>query len=38
MNERSFIDTNILVYTDDADAPDKCAQSIAIVEEGTHSG
>lgn len=33
MKERSFIDTNILVYTDDADSPEKCHRAIELVED-----
>lgn len=33
MKERSFIDTNVLVYTDDADSPQKCRRAVALVEE-----
>ena len=33
MKERSFIDTNILVYTDDADSPEKSRQAIRLVED-----
>lgn len=32
MKERSFIDTNILVYTDDADSPEKSKLAIDLVE------
>jgi predicted nucleic acid-binding protein len=32
MKERSFIDTNILVYSDDADATEKCASSVSLLE------
>lgn len=32
MKERSFIDTNILVYSDDADSPEKCAQAIKLID------
>jgi predicted nucleic acid-binding protein len=32
MKERSFIDTNILVYTDDADSPEKSRLAIDLVE------
>ena len=33
MKDRSFIDTNILVYTDDADSTEKAEQAIDIVEQ-----
>ncbi|MFP4209347.1 MAG: PIN domain-containing protein [Wenzhouxiangella sp.] len=33
MKERSFLDTNILVYTDDADAPEKSQLAIELVEQ-----
>lgn len=32
MKERSFIDTNILVYSDDADSPEKCAKAINLID------
>ena len=32
MKERSFIDTNILVYSDDADSPEKCAKAISLID------
>jgi len=32
MKERSFIDTNILVYTDDADSPEKSRLAVDLVE------
>ncbi len=38
MIERSFIDTNVLIYTDDAALPDKQQTAIAILEEGWNSG
>lgn len=38
MKERSFIDTNIFVYTDDADAPDKREQAESLIEAGRRSG
>jgi predicted nucleic acid-binding protein len=38
MKERSFIDTNILVYTDDADAPAKQAISLSLLHAGWQSG
>lgn len=31
MNDLSFIDTNVLVYTDDADAPDKQERALALI-------
>jgi len=37
MKERSFIDTNILVYTDDADSPEKCRQAVDLVEDAMRS-
>lgn len=37
MKERSFIDTNILVYTDDADAPDKSGRAIGLIEDAMRS-
>lgn len=37
MKERSFIDTNILVYTDDADSPDKCGKAVELVEDAMRS-
>lgn len=37
MKERSFLDTNILVYTDDADAPDKSERAIELVEQAIRS-
>lgn len=37
MKERSFLDTNILVYTDDADAPDKSERAIGLVEQAIRS-
>ncbi len=37
MKERSFLDTNIFVYTDDADAPDKSALAIELVEQALTS-
>jgi predicted nucleic acid-binding protein len=33
MTVRSFLDTNILVYTDDLDAPDKQAKALALFED-----
>ncbi len=38
MKERSFIDTNVLIYTDDAAFPDKQQTAIALLEEGWNSG
>jgi predicted nucleic acid-binding protein len=32
MSVRSFFDTNVLVYTDDADAPEKRARVMALWE------
>lgn len=37
MKERSFIDTNILVYTDDADSPEKCRLAVDLVEDAMRS-
>lgn len=37
MRERSFLDINILVYTDDADAPQKSARAIDLVESALRS-
>ena len=34
MSDASFLDSNILVYTDDHDAPDKQAIALALVEAG----
>jgi len=38
MKERSFIDTNILIYTDDADYPEKQQKAIKLIESGWHNG
>jgi predicted nucleic acid-binding protein len=38
MKERSFLDTNVLVYTDDADAPAKQAISLSLLRAGWQSG
>jgi predicted nucleic acid-binding protein len=38
MSVRSFFDTNILVYTDDADAPDKRSRALALWEAHRQSG
>lgn len=38
MKERSFIDTNILIYTDDADNPEKQKTAIQLIESGWHNG
>lgn len=38
MKERSFLDTNILLYTDDAGAPDKQARALQLLEDGWSSG
>jgi predicted nucleic acid-binding protein len=38
MNVRSFFDTNILVYTDDHDAPEKQARSLELVERARLDG
>jgi predicted nucleic acid-binding protein len=32
MSVRSFFDTNVLVYTDDHDAPDKQAKALDLLE------
>lgn len=32
MSDRSFLDSNILVYTDDHDAPDKRERALALIE------
>jgi predicted nucleic acid-binding protein len=34
MNGASFLDSNVLIYTDDHDAPDKQAVALALVETG----
>lgn len=34
MNVRSFVDTNILAYTDDQDAPDKQQAALELIESG----
>jgi predicted nucleic acid-binding protein len=38
MKERSFVDTNILLYTDDAAAPEKQARALQVLEDGWNSG
>lgn len=38
MKQRSFLDTNVLLYTDDASAPDKQALALQLLEDGWHSG
>jgi predicted nucleic acid-binding protein len=38
MNAGSFLDSNILVYTDDHDAPEKRARAMQMVEHGGLSG
>ena len=38
MKERSFIDTNILIYTDDTDNPEKQKTSLNLLESGWSSG
>jgi predicted nucleic acid-binding protein len=38
MKERSFLDTNVLVYTDDADAPAKQATSLSLLRSGWETG
>ncbi len=38
MNARSFLDSNILVYTDDHDAPEKQARALELVEAARRGG
>jgi len=38
MKERSFFDTNVLIYTDDAAYPDKQARALELLEEGWIGG
>ncbi|MCF6190565.1 MAG: PIN domain-containing protein [Cocleimonas sp.] len=38
MKERSFVDTNILIYVDDADNPEKQKIAIKLLESGWHNG
>jgi len=38
MKERSFVDTHILIYTDDAAIPEKQKIAVAILENGWNSG
>lgn len=38
MKERSFFDTNILIYSDDSAFPEKQAIAIQLLEEGWNSG
>ena len=38
MSARSFFDTNILVYTDDKDAPSKQRRALELVAEHRHAG
>jgi predicted nucleic acid-binding protein len=38
MKERSFLDTNILLYTDDSKAPEKQAQALALLKSGWQTG
>jgi predicted nucleic acid-binding protein len=38
MSVRSFFDTNVLVYTDDADAPEKCERALALWQEHRAAG
>ncbi len=38
MSERSFIDTNILIYTDDGDNPDKQSIALELLERLRRSG
>jgi len=37
MSERSFLDTNVLVYTDDADNPGKQKTALKLIEQGWRS-
>ena len=37
MTERSFLDTNVLLYTDDADAPRKRERAIELIERARFS-
>jgi predicted nucleic acid-binding protein len=38
MKERSFIDTNILIYSDDADEPEKQKVALNLLKSGWHNG
>jgi predicted nucleic acid-binding protein len=38
MSVRSFLDTNVLVYTDDADAPRKKETALDLVESASIGG
>lgn len=38
MKERSFFDTNILIYTDDKTSPEKQTLAIQLLEDGWNSG
>lgn len=38
MKERSFLDTNILIYTDDNSAPEKQALAIELLQSGWSDG
>jgi predicted nucleic acid-binding protein len=38
MKERSFLDTNILLYSDDSSAPAKQALALRVLEQGWNSG
>jgi predicted nucleic acid-binding protein len=38
MSERSFLDTNILVYTDDHDMPEKQTQALEIIAQMRRQG
>lgn len=38
MKERSFFDTNILIYTDDSAFPEKQSIAIQLLEDGWNSG
>lgn len=38
MKERSFFDTNILLYTDDSKSPEKQTQALALLKSGWQTG
>ena len=38
MKERSFFDTNILIYTDESAFPEKQAKAIQLLDDGWNSG
>lgn len=38
MKERSFLDTNILLYTDDSKEPEKQAQALTLLKSGWQTG